>query len=797
MFDNVSDRNKLVLQYPASWWRNMWREALPAGNGELGAAVYGAIKKETILINHSQLWHMGVKGELPDISHTLTETRALMKDGEYQEANWHLTNEVKKQGYHSKLACPLPLVDLQLEMPCDQGFSRYKRGINMETGEVRVTWSEHDTTFTRDLFVSRADNLIVYRVSSNKANAVDAALNFDLHPTNSPNRKKRYQELADTVEWNTEDNYLFYKATNEDDTDFGAVARVIAEDGEVITDQQKLCCVNVSSLLILVKVFVQSSSSLQWPVLKEELANVTATYQQLLDNHVQVYQPLYFSSKLQLTDDQEEWSNEVLLLDAYSSGEAKVRLYEKLWSFGRYLFISGTKIGGQPFSMYGLWHGDYHLMWSHRMANENIQMMYWHTSVGGLAEFSLTLMEYYQSLMADFRDNARKLFGCRGIYIPAGTTPGIGKPNQLVPVIMNWTAAAGWLAQHFYQYYQFTGDHEYLKQHALPFMKEVADFYQDFLEIGEDGYYLYYPSVSPENTPVNFMPKSSEPVAHPMPTAINATMDFAVMKELLTNLIEGSSIVSIYQQERPIWEKMLELIPPYRINKDGAIKEWLSDPFEDNNEHRHLSHIYPIFPGQELIKEKGEPLFEPFRKAVQQRKLGAQTSWSFAHMASIYARLQDAAKASTCLENLSRSCLLNNFYTVHNDWRNMGLTMEIDNAPVQMDANLGIVNAIQEMLIYVSPTLVKLLPALPDDWKSGQVDTFHFCTGTISFRWDLLKGTFSTVLKAERETIITLGLPSYLKYEWEGDGKVSPSKLGESYYQIQLSAQQSLRFFSQ
>ncbi|QGH32985.1 glycoside hydrolase family 95 protein [Gracilibacillus salitolerans] len=796
MFDNVADRNKLILQYPASWWRNMWREALPSGNGEIGAAVYGAIKKETILINHSGLWHMGVKGELPDVNQSLTETRALMNEGKFQEANWHLTNEVKKQGYFSKLACPLPLVDLQLEMPCDQGFSQYSRGINMETGEVSVTWSENDTTFTRDLFVSRSDHLIVYKVSSNNANAIDAVLDFSLHPTHSPNMKERHDELSGTVEAHTKDNFLFYKATNEDHTDFGAVARVIAEDGEVHADQGKVRCTNANSLLVLVKVFVKASSSIQWPILKVELSEINANYQQLLDEHLKIYQPLYFSSTLQLTDDKEEWPNEALLLQAYKE-KAPVRLYEKLWSFGRYLFISGTKVDGQPFSMYGLWHGDYHLMWSHRMANENIQMMYWHSSVGGLSEFDLSLIDYYESLMDDFRDNAKKLFGCRGIYIPAGTTPGIGKPNQLVPVIMNWTSAAGWLAQHFYQYYQFSGDEKYLKEKALPFMKEVATFYQDFLELGEDGYYQYYPSVSPENTPANFMPKSSKPVAHPMPTAINATMDFAVMKEVLTNLIEGSSIVSMYQQYLPVWEEMLERIPSYQLNQDGGIREWMSDLFEDNDEHRHLSHIYPVFPGQELVKEKEEVLFEAFRKAVQKRKLGAQTSWSFAHMASIYARLQDASKARTCLDHLMRSCLLNNFYTVHNDWRNMGLTMEIESAPVQMDANLGIVNAIQEMLMYVSPTMIRLLPALPDEWTTGKVDTFHFCTGTISFRWDLRKDRFSAVIKADQDTNILLCLPSYfLDYEWKGVCEVAQADLEKKNYQIKMAAQQTLEIGS-
>ncbi|MGP4040034.1 glycosyl hydrolase family 95 catalytic domain-containing protein [Gracilibacillus sp. D59] len=796
MFDNVADRNKLILQYPASWWRNMWREALPAGNGEIGAAVYGAIKKETILINHSELWHMGVKGELPDVSQSLDETRSLMHDGKFQEANWHLTNEVKKHGYFSKLACPLPLVDFELEMPCEQGFCQYSRGINMETGEVRVTWSEQDTTFARDLFVSRSDNLIVYKVSSNNTNAIDAILDFSLHPTHSPNMKDRHDELSGTVDVQTEGNFLFYKATNEDNTDFGAVARVIAEEGEIRSDHGKLRCTNANNLLILVKVFVKANSSTQWTTIKEELSKINTSYQQLLEEHLQIYQPLYFASTLQLTDDQEQWPNEALLLQAYK-GKAPIRLFEKLWSFGRYLFISGTKASGQPFSMYGIWHGDYHLMWSHRMANENIQMMYWHSSVGGLSEYNLSLINYYESLIDDFRDNAMKLFGCHGIYIPAGTTPGIGKPNQLVPVIMNWTSAAGWLAQHFYQYYQFSGDEKYLKEKALPFMKEVARFYRDFLVIGEDGFYQYYPSVSPENTPANFMPESSKPVAHPMPTTINATMDFAVMKELLANLIEGSSIVSMYQRELPVWEEMLARIPAYQVNQDGGIREWMSEEFDENHEHRHLSHIYPIFPGQELVKEKEGRLFESFRKAVQKRKLGAQTSWSFAHMASIYARLQDASQARTCLDHLARSCLLNNLYTVHNDWRNMGLTMEIDYAPVQMDANLGVVNAIQEMLMYVSPKLVKLLPALPSEWTVGKINTFHFCTGTISFRWDLQKGAFSAVIEADRDTNILLCLPVHFKdYEWKGISEVVQSDLGEKYFQIKMEAKQTLEITS-
>ncbi|MFC4402156.1 glycosyl hydrolase family 95 catalytic domain-containing protein [Gracilibacillus xinjiangensis] len=796
MFDHVADRNKLILQYPASWWRNMWREALPAGNGETGAAVYGAIKKETILINHSGLWHMGVKGELPDVSHTLKETRELMDQGKFDQANWHLTKEVKKRDYFAKLASPLPLGDLQVEMNCEAGFSDYSRGINMETGEVCVSWKEKEKRFTRSLFVSHFDNIIVYKIEANTKNSINAKLGICLHPTDTPRIQDRYDELMKTVGTIADNHYFYYKATNEDGADFGAVARIIAEGGEQEAEQGNIRCFNSTSLTVLVKVFVDGDSEQQWSQLRDELDDMDGNYEKLLNSHLEIYQPLYFSSALRITSDEQEHSNEELLLQAYK-GKAPSRLIEKLWSYGRYLFISGTKPGCQPFAMYGLWHGDYQLMWSHRMANENIQMMYWHASVGGLSEYNLSLVDYYIRLMDDFRDNAMKLFGCRGIYIPAGSTPGIGKPNQLVPVIMSWTSAAGWLAQHFYEYYQFSGDQVFLKEKALPFMKEVAMFYHDFLVVGEGGLYQYYPSVSPENTPANYMPQGNKQVPHPMPTTINATMDFAIMKELLANLIEGSSHVSLYEEEVPAWQDMLGKIPDYQLNHDGSVREWMNEQFDDNEEHRHLSHIYPVFPGREVVKEKNEVLFESFQKAVQKRKLGAQTSWSFAHMASIYARLEDGNRALLCLDRLSRACLLNNLYTVHNDWRNMGLSMEINYAPVQLDANLGIVNAVQEMLFYVSTSMIRFLPALPADWIEGRVCNFHFFTGKVNFDWNVSETMFSAEIVSVRTSIFTICLPKYLEdYEWIGEGEVSMSEYGERYLDIKMKPNQTLKIQS-
>jgi alpha-L-fucosidase 2 len=189
-------------------------------------------------------------------------------------------------------------------------------------------------------------------------------------------------------------------------------------------------------------------------------------------------------------------------------------------------------------------------------------------------------------------------------------------------------------------------------------------------------------------------------------------------------------------------------------------------------EHRHLSHLYPVFPGQEIVKAENPDLFPAFETAVKKRLLGAQSGWSLAHMACIYARLDDGERALECLELLSRSCLLDNFYTLHNDWRNMGICLTVPNAPIQMDANMGVVNALQEMVLYVSPRLIKLLPACPQKWPKGQVSNFRFCTGKISFSWNVATGVFTAELQADRSTDLQIILPpQFQSYTWQGQGE--------------------------
>ncbi|MCZ8522434.1 MULTISPECIES: glycosyl hydrolase family 95 catalytic domain-containing protein [Paenibacillus] len=793
-------RRTLVLRRPASWWGQLWREALPSGNGLVGAAVHGAIGSETVLLTHAELWTGGTKHALPDVSGTLAEIRGLMDDGRYREANGRLEGRLREAGYEPVRETPLPLADLKVNRTARAGFRRYRRELDMESGEVTVSWEEEEAAYERRLFVSRRDDLVVYELRA-EGGVIDADLLLQPHEKGTASRPDIPAYVAGTMENTASDGYIRYAARNDDGTDFGAVLRAVPVGGTLTAENGLLSVAGAASVLILVKIFTRGERSEAWPRLEVELGVTKCTYGELLERHTALHGPLMNTADLHLGGEEGDASayTDELLQEVYD-GELTPALAELLWAYGRYLFISGTRPGGLPFSLYGLWCGDYKAVWSHYMANENVQMMYWHAAAGGLSELILPMLEYYESRLGIFRDNARKLYGCRGLFIPAGTTPGMAEPFQTVPVILHWTGAAGWLARHFYEYYRFTGDEEFLRTRALPFMREAALFFEDFLVEGEDGRLLSYPSVSPENTPGNYT--SGEGVfgemAHAMPTAVNALLDFAILKELLTNLLEAAEIAGEGEpDEAHRWRHLLERIPAYEVNDDGAVREWLHPAFTDRYRHRHISHMYPVFPANEVARESDPVLFGAFAEAVRKRQvvgIGDQTAWSWAHLANIYARMEDGERALECLTMLARSCLQDNLYTVHNDWRHMGVSLSYGRAPVQMDANLGWVSAVQEMLLCAARGRVKLLPALPASWRQGSVQGLRFETGRVTIAWDLPNGHLEAELAAERETDLLLSLPPGFRLtavEAEGGGWTTGST--GSSFRLRLAAGSSLK----
>jgi alpha-L-fucosidase 2 len=732
-------KNKLTMKFPAGWQGDKWKEALPSGNGVMGAAVYGSVHDETVLLTHDDLWHEVVTNELPDVSDNLPEIRRLLLDDKAPIADQVLTNALKDAGYKADIGAPLPLGDLKIKVPVGVGFLDYSRELNMATGEVTVSWKDGDNAYERKVFVSRAQDCVVMEITSNGFQPLEAEISLDLHDRNDAHIcDQEDPKLPVELEVETDaEGWIRYAARNDDGTDFGAVARVYRDTNRA---------------LVVLKMFVKGERKKDWPRLQAEIDLLDADYAALLAPHVALHGELFNRVTLDLGAIDHSLSNEELLMDAYS-GSVSTTMVEKMWAYGRYLLISSSREGSQPCPLQGKWCGSYRGYWTFNMANENLQMNYWQAMSGNMPEITLPVFDYVDRLMDDFRENARKLYGCRGILISCITTPPSGLFKDIQPHILHWTGAAAWIGQHYYDYYLHTGDETFLKERCIPYLREVAQFYEDFFVVGEDGLYLSAPSNSPENHPGNQTSGAQEMVS--METTMNATMDFALAKEVLTHLIESGDDI-----ER--WQLMLEKIPAYQINEDGAVKEWMHPFFTDNYAHRHQSHIYPVFPGLEVTRDSDPELFKAFEIAIRKRLdigIGSQTGWSLAHMANVYARMNEGDRALNCLSLLARACVMNNFYTTHNDWRNSGIGVDFVMAPYQIDANLGWSAAIQEMLLFSVPGKITVLPALSRDWKKGSVNGLLARGGVeVSMDWNLAEKV-DVRLVSRMDQVVTLTSP--------------------------------------
>ncbi|MBE6652958.1 MAG: glycoside hydrolase family 95 protein [Ruminococcaceae bacterium] len=698
-------RHIYTLRKPAGWHREAWREALPLGNGLTGVLIPGAIAEESITFNRHDFWLGGGDEPVPDITDTFREMREMLDRGDYAAANrqnlMHALQE-KKYGVCPGAPCPLGWLDMTF-LPTAP-FKGYRRGVNMRTAEAFVEFTIDGCHYRRDLFVSRADDITVIRMTADKPFTVTYGFRL-------------FREAEGGAVCS---NGFRLSAPKEKECGASAARVLFLGDYDSVITGAELNKLEVTGreYLILVRCGSHGSST--------ELESFEGeTYESLLARHTALHTPLYDAATIELADDETlTATNEQLLADAYDD-VASPALIERMWRFGRYLFISAASDKGNPVPLYGLWHGREYLPWAQYVANENVEMTYWHTMVGGLAYAVPALLRYYTSKTEVFRECARQMFGMRGIWISAYTAPNTAGAGVPVSVISNWISCAGWLCRHFWDYYLYTRDENLLREEILPFMHEAALFYQDYA-VADGDFIRLYPSVSPENTPTG----------RPDVVAQNATMDFAIMKELLTHLLEGIRITGLYADEAEGFRTLLARIPAYQLNEDGAVKEWMHPDIKDNYHHRHLSHIYPVFPGTEVSAHNQPALFEAFRKAVSLRKLGSQSGWSLTHMASIYARIGEAEKSLELLDIMAKGVVMDSLLTTHNDWRNMGMTMTWGgDATEQLDANFGAVNAIQEMIFCPQESALSFLPALPSRLAHGSARGLCFPEGTVDILW--------------------------------------------------------------
>jgi len=772
----------MTLRQPAT----RWQDALPSGNGTVGALVYGRIRNEVILLNHEALWLRTPKPELPSVVESVPELRAMLAEGRYHEATPFLHDRLSEKGYNGKRIDPYhPAFDLWVEMDTRSAFTKYRRSLDFSTGEVTVRWTEAGTVYMRRLFVSRADDVVVALIGATRPGSVNCKLSLVEHSI--PWSKEHLTENAHlTLQRSAENEWLIIRGRYDDGNEYGGLARIEVKGGSAKTTEDTVVVENADEVLVILKLYANENGEVALKRLRDEISGLQPDYDALLSRHEPLHREIFERVKLDLdAGEKRSLSNDELLMEAYDS-DVPTALIERLTDFGRYLLISSSRPGGLPANLQGVWNGDYTPAWQSDFHNdENIQMNYWQALPGNMPETTLPYFDYYESWLDDYRTNARNVWGCRGIFAPISqSTHGLAFIGWDASI--NWTAGAGWLAQLFHDYWLFTGDREFLAKRAVPFLKEVALFYEDFCFEDERGKLVFSPSHSPENRPAP---------PHDSFTTINATMDIAIAKEVLANLCTACEELGIEQDGVRRWREMIRKLPDYEVNEDGAIKEWIHPDLKDNYHHRHQSHLYPLFPGLEVTEETDPALVEAVRVAVEKRLvigLVSQTGWSLAHMANIYARLGNGDRALECMELITRACLGPNLFTYHNDWRGEGITMfrAHGQSPFQIDANFGVTAAVLEMLVYSKPGIVKLLPALPTKWPKGKAEGI-LCRGGIevSVEWDIPQGRLWATLLSKTDQEVTVKFPAAPEsVECDAANAVSGSDYGSAYRTVRLAA---------
>ncbi len=730
-----------------------WQDAAPIGNGVIAGLIFGHPREELIVTNHGRLFETAPRVAPPDMTGILPEYRALLLSGRRDEAAELWNSEWKRQLPGQEpvpMGCYLPGPTLSLHTETFGLCTKYMHTLNFANGVDALSFSDGPDPVSRRIFASRADDAIIIEVrltrptnlslSIQPGSQEDGSLSFDLRP----------------------DGLLF--SASCDLYGLSGALRLLSTDG-LPRFEEGICALEKATYALFAYALepVASLSAASY----DRLLTLNPDFEALLSRHTALHAPLMEQVQLSVNGLTPAPDTNEHLLESLDEADKLDALLMRLFHFGRYLLISSCRPGAMPPNLQGIWNGDRHPMWSSDYHNNvNIQMNYWQAPMGGLGEMMLAMFDYYDSLLPDFRVNARRIMGCNGIMLGnSQTLNGLGSCHS--GLWMTWTGGGAWIGQHYFDYWRYTGDDEFLRTRCLPFLREVAEFYEDFIDFsGEKA--LFVPSMSPENAPDD---------GQKTLMAVNATMDIALARELFTNLITGCKHLNLYQEDVVRWEGHLLKLPAYEIDPEsGAMREWLYPGLRENHCHRHESHLYGLFPGEEIGPD--HPMFNAARVSLELRRgvgLNQQTGWSLGNMSCVRSRLGDGDEALDALDALARSCVGSNLFTYHNDWRAQGNTMFWGHGhvsekcawgsitpPFQIDANLCIPAAVMNMLLQVHGDKVAVLPALPARWTAGEVSGLRL-PGNVSVDIAWNSGTAIVSLHGENAGRYTLTSPLSLE----------------------------------